>query len=277
MKRKKNRAGSGTVERDRALINKALREYLREIKGPRILKKAMEYSVLAGGKRLRPLLLVESARALKGDMEKALPFACAIEFIHNFSLVHDDLPAMDNDSLRRGKPTCHKKFGEGIAILAGDALLNLAFRILAGPKLKRGREAAALISGAIGACGMIGGQALDLERGRKPSSRKIDSMKTASLMAVSCEVGALAAGARNKDACRMREFGKNLGLAFQVADDIEDREADRRSLGKMRKEAMFYISKAKKEITPFGNKADGLRHIADRVQEKATTPCWSLS
>lgn len=257
------------VKRDRALINKALREYLRGIKGPQILKKAMEYSVLAGGKRLRPLLLVESARALKGSIEKALSFACAIEFIHNFSLIHDDLPAMDNDSLRRGKPACHKKFGEGIAILAGDALLNLAFRILAGPKLKRGREAAALISGAIGACGMLGGQALDLKRGRKPSSRKIDSMKTASLMAVSCEVGALAADARSKDANRMREFGKNLGLAFQVADDIEDREADWRLTRKMRKEAISFISRGKKCIEPLDEKADALRHIADSVSEKA--------
>ncbi|MCQ9206933.1 MAG: polyprenyl synthetase family protein [Omnitrophica bacterium] len=269
MKRKENSASFVIVERDRALINKALGGYLRGIKGPRILKRAMGYSVLTGGKRLRPLILVESARALKGDIKRALPFACAIEFIHNFSLVHDDLPAMDNDNLRRGKPTCHKKFGENIAILAGDALLNLAFGILAGLKLERARKAAALISGAIGACGMIGGQALDLKRGRKLSSRKIDSMKTAALMSVSSEVGALAAGARSEDAKRMREFGKNLGLAFQIADDIEDREADRRSLRKMRKEAMSFISRGKKCIEPLDEKADALRYIADSVSEKA--------
>ena len=257
------------MERDRALINKALRGYLREIKGPRILKRAMEYSVLTGGKRLRPLLLVESARALKGEIKKALPFACAIEFIHNFSLIHDDLPAMDNDNLRRGKPTCHKKFDEGIAILAGDAFLNLAFGILSGRKLERAREATGLISGAIGTCGMIGGQALDLKRGRRPASRKIDNMKTASLMAVSCEVGALAAGARSKDVKMMSEFGKNLGLAFQIADDIEDSEADRRLLSKMRKEAMSFISKGKKCIESLDEKAGTLRYIADSVSEKA--------
>lgn len=255
-------------ERNRALINKALRAYLNSLKGPPILRRAMRYAVLGGGKRLRPLLTMESARASDGEARKALPFACAIELIHNFSLVHDDLPAMDNDDTRRGKPTCHKKFGEDIAILAGDALLNLAFGMLAKSKHKRNSEIISLVSDAVGAENMIGGQVLDLNHSRTVK-RKINAMKTASLMAVSCEIGAVAANAGRTDAKRLGQFGRNLGLAFQIADDIEDSQYKKSALGRMKKEAALYISEAKRHIAPFGNRADGLRHIAHSVLGKA--------
>ena len=268
--RAKNRTA---VEQARALINGALRGYLTRLKGPRALRKAMEYAVFSGGKRLRPILAIESSRALKGNVKKTLPFACAIEFAHNFSLVHDDLPAMDNDSVRRGKPTCHKKFGEGMAILAGDALLNLAFGILSNLKKKKALEATSLLSDAIGVRNMIGGQVLDLTYGgrNKRFRNKINRMKTAALMALSCKVGALAAGARPQHVKRMHEFGINLGLAFQVADDIKDSRHDRSTLDRMKKEVESFILKGKRYIAPFSEKADTLRYIADSVLEKANS------
>jgi len=268
--RAKNRTA---VEQARALINGALRGYLTRLKGPRALRKAMEYAVFSGGKRLRPILAIESSRALKGNVKKTLPFACAIEFAHNFSLIHDDLPAMDNDSIRRGKPTCHKKYGEGMAILAGDALLNLAFGILSNLKERKALKAASLFSDAIGVENMIGGQVLDLAYGggNKRFRNKINRMKTAALMALSCEVGALTAGARPQHVKRMHEFGINLGLAFQVADDIKDSRHNRPTLDRMKKEVKSFILKGKRYIAPFGERADTLRYIADSVLEKANS------
>lgn len=256
------------LDRDRALINKALKKYLSALKGPRVLTKAMSYAVLVGGKRLRPLLVLESARALGCDVKEAMPFASAIEFVHNFSLVHDDLPVMDNDDTRRGKPTCHKKFGENIAILAGDALLNLAYGVLSGTKNTKTREIASRISEAVGSEHMIGGQVLDLGFVRRASKRKIDNMKTAALMAVSCEAGALAANSSEANVKRMRLFGEKLGLAFQIGDDIEDSDLDTRLLNRMKKEAARYICEAEEEIFPFGRKALGLKIIAEKVLKK---------
>ena len=273
-KREKNKKGPEAVSnRDRALVNKALRGYLSRLKGPRALRKAMEYAVFSGGKRLRPILTIESARALKGDIKKALPPACAIEFIHNFSLIHDDLPAMDNDDFRRGKPTCHKKFGESLAILAGDGLLNLAFGIISGLKCKKSPEIGRLLSEAIGAGNMIGGQALEMiysnRRKKNPRlKRKIDRMKTAALMAVSCRIGALAANAGTRDAEKLYEFGRNLGCAFQVADDIEDSAYGPAALSGAKKEAGFFISKAKKAIAHFGKNASTLSYMTDGILKK---------
>lgn len=263
------------LKRDKQIIEKALRKYLEKLKGPAILRRAMQYAVFSGGKKLRPILTLESASALKGDIREALPFACAIEFVHNFSLVHDDLPSMDNDDFRRGKPACHKKFGEGLAVLAGDALLNLAFGILAALKSKNAREAAFFMSNTVGVRNMLGGQALDLgyERGEKRSKKlknKIDRMKTAALMALSCKIGALAAGARPQHTKRMHEFGVNLGLAFQIADDIKDSRQGAARLGRMKKEAKELILKGKKYLDPFGEKAGTLRYIADSILEKET-------
>lgn len=222
----------------------------------------MKYVVFSGGKRLRPILTIESAGIFKGSAKKAMPFACAIELIHNFSLVHDDLPCMDNDDTRRGKPTCHKKFGESTAVLTGDALFNLAFGVLARVKHKKTTEIIARISDAVGAENMVGGQVLDLIG---PASRKIDAMKTAALMGVSCEAGALAAGAKAADAGRMRRFGLDLGLAFQIADDIEDGQ----SASSMKGQVAILVAKAKKNIACFGKRAEALSHIADSVLGKA--------
>ena len=272
-RQKKSRA---RVERDRACVNNALKNHLARLKGPSLLRKAMDYAVFSGGKRLRPILTMESSRVLGGDVKRALPFACAVELVHNFSLVHDDLPAMDNDARRRGKPTCHKKFGENIAILAGDGLLNLAFGIIAelsasGGKAKKTLEAISLLADAVGSNNMIGGQALDL---KKPPPKslgryKINRMKTAALMACSCKIGALAAEGKARDVERIYEFGKNLGLAFQIADDIEDSAHGELLLKRMRKETASFISEGKSCIAPFGEKADTLGYIADRVLEKA--------
>jgi len=258
------------VERDRILINSALRKYLTGLKGPRILRKAMEYAIFSGGKRLRPVLTLESSRTLNGDIKKALPFACAIEFVHNFSLIHDDLPAMDNDDTRRGKPTCHKKFGEDLAILAGDALLNLAFGILSNLKEKKAMEATSLLSDAIGVENMIGGQVLDVTHGKslkgnKRFRNKINRMKTAALIATSCKAGALAAEAKPQHIKRMYEFGINLGLGFQIADDIKDSRHSISTLEKMKKEAKSFISKAERYLEPFKKRADTLRYIADSI------------
>ena len=269
----KNLKSKSGVARDKKIIENALKKYLSKLKGPKALSNAMKYAVFAGGKRLRPILTLESAKMLKGSVKETLPFACAVELIHNFSLVHDDLPSMDNDNFRRGKPTCHKKFGISTAILAGDGLINLAFGIVAKTKKKKAFKIASILSDAIGPENMVGGQVLDLEYERKSKKnkklkRKIDNMKTASLMAVSCEVGALSASAKLKDLKKLREFGKNLGMAFQIADDLEDFSYRKDALNKMKKEVGFFISKAKKEIKKF-KKNDTLIYIADIVLRKA--------
>ncbi|MGB2705261.1 MAG: polyprenyl synthetase family protein [Candidatus Omnitrophota bacterium] len=260
------------LKRDKQIIEKALKKYLGRLKGPAALIRAMRYAVLSGGKRLRPILTMESSRALGGDIRRAVAFACAIELVHNFSLVHDDLPAMDNDDTRRGKPTCHKKFGEGLAILAGDGLLNLAFGIIAKEKTRQTLSAVSLLSEAIGAGGMIGGQALeaayDDSSARGCQKGKIDTMKTAAIMAASCKIGALLAGGKKKDTKRVCEYGKNLGRAFQIADDIADRPLGKAALCKMRRKVKFFISKSKREIAPFGKKAEVLDYIADRINAK---------
>ena len=177
---------------------------------------------------------------------------------------------MDNDDFRRGKPSCHKRFGEGPAILAGDGLLNLAFEILAGSKQKNTPEIIFLLSDAIGTRNMMGGQALDLQykKTAKKSSTlkyKINSMKTAALMAVSCKIGAIIAEAKARDVNRMHEFGINLGHAFQIADDIKDSPQSSPSSNRMKEEAKLFISKGQKQIAPFKKKANTLKHIADGV------------
>ena len=266
--------GKTAITRDRKIINKALKKILKKLKGPRKLRKAINYSILSGGKRLRPILTIESAKASGGNIKDALSFACAVELVHNFSLIHDDLPSMDNDNFRRGKPTCHKKFGEALAILAGDELLNMAFKIVVDSKQKRSLSVISVLSEAIGAGSMIGGQVLDLEyeKGAKKNAKlknKIDNMKTAALMAASCKIGALAAGAKPKSSKKIYEFGKNLGLAFQVADDIKDGAYRKAKTKEMRKKTSHLIKKAKKNIAFFGKKADGLQYIADHVLNSA--------
>lgn len=193
----------------------------------RIVYEAASYALLTGGKRLRPQLLILTAKALGGSLEKALPAACAIEMIHTYSLIHDDLPAMDNDDLRRGKPTLHKVFPEGQAILAGDLLLTEAFGLLADSPLYTPEEKVALIQTLAkrsGGTGMIGGQSIDLSGIdlNEASLNRLHRMKTGALMAAAVEMGGITAGADPKTLKKLSSFAEKAGLAFQIVDDLLD-------------------------------------------------------
>jgi len=201
---------------------------------------AMRHGVLNGGKRLRPFLVVESAALFSADSGAALRVAAALECVHCYSLIHDDLPAMDDDDLRRGQPTVHKAFDEATAILAGDALLTLAFDVIAdeATALPADRRAALVLAlaRAAGAGGMVGGQMLDLEAERKRPDEAgiitLQAMKTGALIRFACEAGAIVAGAAPTDRERLAEFGSAIGLAFQLADDLLDLTADAKQMGK---------------------------------------------
>lgn len=211
-----------------------------EIARPERLMAAMRHGVLNGGKRLRPFLVMESAALFGADGEAALRVAAALECVHCYSLIHDDLPAMDDDDLRRGQPTVHRAFDEATAILAGDALLTLAFDILAdeATALPAERRAALVLAlaRAAGAGGMVGGQTLDLEAERsRPDEAgiiRLQAMKTGALIRFACESGAIIAGAAPQDRDRLAEFGSAVGLAFQLADDLLDLTADASQMGK---------------------------------------------
>jgi geranylgeranyl diphosphate synthase, type II len=227
-------------EEDRMAVDAALERLLPpEDARPAIIHRAMRYSVFAGGKRVRPILCLESARIFSPDIAPVLPVACALECIHTYSLIHDDLPALDNDDLRRGKPTSHKKFGEATALLAGDALLTLAFETIAATPVGAERRVAMVteIATAAGTVrGMVGGQVADLEAEGKPVSPEmleyIHRSKTAALIRASITSGALCAGAPADDVARLRRFGETIGWAFQVTDDILDVEESSAALGK---------------------------------------------
>jgi geranylgeranyl diphosphate synthase type II len=208
---------------------------------PEQLHKAMRYSLLAGGKRLRPVLVLASGEAFGADTEELMPAACAIEMIHTYSLIHDDLPAMDNDDLRRGRPTCHKAFGEAVAILAGDALLTQAFRVLASDSVERNAERqirvireVATAAGTVDA--LIGGQMADIENEGKqvaPSMLEyIHRSKTGAMIRASVVVGGIIAGASDEQIDKLRAYGERIGLAFQIADDILDVTSTSEQLGK---------------------------------------------
>jgi geranylgeranyl diphosphate synthase, type II len=209
---------------------------------PETVHEAMRYSVFAGGKRLRPILALATAETLGGNLQPIIPLACALEMIHTYSLIHDDLPAMDNDDYRRGQLTCHKKYGEGIAILAGDALLTLAFQLLAEiPAPPEQAETTVRVihelARAIGtSCGMVGGQVVDLATQGKPFSREqldfIHSSKTGALIRASIQSAALLCEADEEVLQALARFGAKIGLAFQVVDDILDVEASPEQLGK---------------------------------------------
>ncbi|WP_093229781.1 polyprenyl synthetase family protein [Thermoflavimicrobium dichotomicum] len=224
-------------------INQALAETMDQLEGvPPVLKESMKYSLLAGGKRIRPVLVLATVEALNGDEEKALPFACAIEMIHTYSLIHDDLPSMDNDDYRRGQLTNHKKFGESTAILAGDALLTEAFGLMAaGAKnahLPLDVALTIIEEGArcAGSRGMIAGQIYDLQSENKKISlaqlEQIHRLKTGDLIAFSVRTGAHIAGASQRTLQALTEFAYGLGLAFQIQDDILDVIGDQEKLGK---------------------------------------------
>ncbi len=211
-----------------------------EIARPPGLLSAMRHGVLNGGKRLRPFLVLEIAALFDADGEAALRVAAALECVHCYSLIHDDLPAMDDDDLRRGQPTVHRAFDEATAILAGDSLLTLAFDIVADPATELpGERRAALVlalARAAGAGGMAGGQALDLEAERIPPDEAgvitLQAMKTGALLRFACEAGAILAGAAASDRARLAEFGAAIGLAFQLADDLLDVTATQGAMGK---------------------------------------------
>lgn len=274
------------------LVDRALDRFLpRAAVKPATIHKAMRYSLFAGGKRLRPILAIAASEACGGKVEAALPAACAVECIHTYSLIHDDLPCMDDDDLRRGQPTSHKVFGEGIAVLAGDALLTIAFDILAQSKPSRRHPADALIRElaiAAGSRWLIAGQVMDLEgEGRKISGadlKFIHRAKTAALLTASIRLGAMSANATDSQLRALTDFGQSLGLAFQVIDDILDVTQTTEKLGKTagkdaqatkatypalfgldrsRAEARKLTASAHTALKPFGENAARLREIAD--------------
>lgn len=241
-----------TLTQHRARVNSALERYLQlDSECPSRLREAMRYSVEAGGKRLRPILVLLACEACGGDIERAIPAACAIEMVHTYSLIHDDLPAMDDDDLRRGRPTNHVVFGEANAILAGDALLTLAFEIL-GRDIQPAAVAAACcveLATASGPSGMVGGQVADIECEQREQSElaaddsgKIDSdvellqsihrRKTGRLLSSALIMGARIANADDASLDAVRNYGKCVGLAFQIADDLLDETGDAAKMGK---------------------------------------------
>ena len=238
--RSPSKALDAWLQRTRALLEKSLHTAVpAAATKPATIHRAMRYSLLAGGKRLRPLLCCAASEACGGNVRVALPAACAVEMIHAYSLIHDDLPCMDNDDLRRGKPTSHKRFGEGVAILAGDALLTEAFAVLAAAKplaLYTASDLVTELARAAGSRGLIAGQVADLEaEGRQPSEPAlyfIHAAKTGMLLRASLKLGAMCAGGTKAQVAALDRFGFALGLAFQIQDDILDATQSAQKLGK---------------------------------------------
>lgn len=284
---------------DIAEINKALKEYMCHVDNPQEkIYEAMEYSLYAGGKRLRPVLMLETAKMIGGSTEPVMPFACAMEMIHTYSLIHDDLPAMDNDDLRRGVPTNHKKFGEAMAILAGDALLNKAFEIASSVNTAEPAKvlrALSMLAASSGTEGMIGGQVVDIEsEGRKielPDLRYLHLLKTGAIIRSSCTIGALLGGGTEEEIAAADEFAKNLGVAFQIRDDILDCTGSEEELGKPigsdktsgkntyvsmlgieRSEELVkeYSEKAEAALTLFGARAEFLKWLTGYLVDRRT-------
>ncbi len=262
------------LKQRQALVNKALERYLppsREYPGS--IHQAMRYSVLGEGKRIRPILVLAACEAVGGSISSALQSACALELIHAYSLVHDDLPAMDDDDWRRGKPSCHKKYGEAVGVLTGDALLTYSFELLAcgngdsGARLKVIRE----IAKAIGTQGMIGGQVVDVEAGRSRATSAvleyINTRKTGALISASVRVGALLGCAGPKAYKAMALYGGRIGLVFQLVDDLLDGDGAVRIHGAeaVRKRAERLTRSAVACLAPFGEKTEPLRELAEFI------------
>lgn len=231
------------LHKKRIQVDKALETLVpRTGTFPPTVIEAMRYSLFAGGKRVRPILAIASAEALGADARGMLPAAGALELIHTYSLIHDDLPAMDNDDFRRGRPTCHKVYGDAMAILAGDGLLNLAFEVLSDPKRLKAVPARRMlaitreIAAASGVFGMVGGQVVDMESEGKdvdfPTLEYIHTHKTGALIRASVRVGALYGGASEKKLKALTRYGEYIGLAFQIADDILDIVGKQEDIGK---------------------------------------------
>ncbi len=282
------------LETRKNLIDEALLRYLPgEDNYPPVIFKAVRYSLFAGGKRIRPILCLASADALGGDIESILPVACALELIHTYSLIHDDLPAMDDDDYRRGRLTSHKVFGEDMAILAGDALLTEAFHLMSNRGLMEKVAPEKLISvihdvaGAAGCFGMVGGQVVDVKSEGEAFDTEvlnfIHTRKTGAMIAVAVKAGAMLANASEVELNALASYGRNIGLAFQIADDILNVEGDRKLMGKgtgsdakrgkatypaliginaSRKKAEELVEGALSAIVNFDQRAQPLRMIA---------------
>ena len=267
------------LERLRRLVDQALERLLssggRGAAGR--IREAMRYCVLSGGKRFRPLLCLGGCEAVGTPARKALHAACAVELIHTYSLVHDDLPAMDDAPTRRGQPSCHRKFGEGNAILVGDALLTLAFELLGRDGTENSLGIIAALGRACGTAGLIGGQALDLEAIQQPRAvtaaalRDAARRKTAALVTASVVAGGLAGGAGPSQRGRLARYGQTLGLAFQLIDDVHDGDGLARTLGAgaAHAEAQRLIRQAVDALASFGRRADTLRALAHRLSARA--------
>ena len=265
----------GYLKSRQELIDRALDRFLpKENTRPATIHRAMRYSLFAGGKRLRPILCLAAAETCNGKIDNALPLACAMECIHTYSLVHDDLPSMDNDDFRRGRPTCHKVFGDGIAVLAGDALLTIAFEIVSRAKPTRRYNMATLlreVAIAAGSQKLIAGQVADLEAEGKNADRVqlryIHENKTAAMLTTSVRLGAMSANANPKQLAAITKFGRALGLAFQVIDDILDVTQTSEKLGKSAGKDIA----AKKATYPAVIGLDQSRAEAKRLTRKAHT------
>jgi geranylgeranyl diphosphate synthase type II len=283
-----------------ALVDQALEKYLPAgDRMPQSLHQSMRYSVFAGGKRLRPILMIAASEAVGGSADQVMHAACAMEMIHTYSLIHDDLPAMDNDDFRRGRPTSHKVFGEAVAILAGDALLTEAFRLLADGEANRSTppervmRVIELVARYAGSQGMVGGQVVDMEsEGQEidfPTLEYIHTHKTGGLILASVQVGALLGGGDEKQLAALSRFGGAAGLAFQVADDILDVVGDQAELGKdvgsdqargkatypallglaeARQRAKELCDIAVEALTPLGAAAEPLQTLARYIVER---------
>ncbi|HDH87309.1 MAG: polyprenyl synthetase family protein [Deltaproteobacteria bacterium] len=231
------------LDERKTLVDKALQKFMPRPSGlASDVINAMNYSLFAGGKRVRPILCMAGAEAVGGSTDSVVPVACAIELIHTYSLIHDDLPVMDNDDLRRGKPTNHKVFGEAVALLAGDGLLTLAFNLMAGYGAEKEVEKKALlrvidlIASAAGYKGMVGGQVVDITyEGKEPDPSVVEYIhrhKTAALIAASVTAGTILAGGNKDEEKSINRYGQQIGLAFQIADDILNIQGDRKIMGK---------------------------------------------
>lgn len=284
-----------------ALVDAALEQYLpKEQERPQSIHQAMRYSVFAGGKRVRPVLMLAACEAVGGQIAVATPAACAMEMIHTYSLIHDDLPAMDDDDFRRGRPTNHKVFGEAIAILAGDGLLTEAFKLLSDPRFTGSTDPAITlaviqeIARCAGTYGMVGGQVVDMESEGKaemdlPTVQYIHTHKTGALIKASVVAGALLGGADQQQLAAIRRYGEASGLAFQIADDILDIEGTTEEIGKdagsdeargkatypavmglaaAKQEAQAMMDEAMQALEMFGDAAEPLRAIARYIVER---------